>query len=214
MKKAILVTLLITFGAVTQLFSQATLVDKNKPNARIVLITDDSNSLSAANILQTFVERISGAKLPIITSSKDIKKNDVVIDNSNKEYTSGKECQITEDGFYLSSKDNVVRIMSGKGNGVIYGVVTLLENYMGVDYFGDNEYNFTKQETINIPLIDKVDIPAFRYRQTQSYATRTDSLYKLWYRIDEPSEEFANTYWVHTFDKLLQIGRASCRERV
>ena len=135
MTKAILVTLLITFGAVTQLFSQATLVDKNKPNARIVLITDDSNSLSAANILQTFVERISGAKLPIITSSKEIKKNDVVIDNSNKEYTSGKESQIREDGFYLSSKDNVVRIMSGKGNGVIYGVVTLLEDYMGVDYF-------------------------------------------------------------------------------
>ena len=81
MKKTILVTLLIAFGAVTQLFSQTTLVDKNKPNARIVLITDDANSQSAASILQTFVERISGAKLPIITSSKVIKKNDIVIDN-------------------------------------------------------------------------------------------------------------------------------------
>ena len=107
MKKTILVTLLIAFGAVTQLFSQTTLVDKNKSKARIVLITDDANSQSAANILQTFVERISGVKLPIITPSKVIKKYDIVIDNSNKEYTSGKESQITEDGFYLDRKSVV-----------------------------------------------------------------------------------------------------------
>ncbi len=203
MKKISLFALLLLFGVVNNLFSQTTLVDKNKSSARIVLITDDANSQSAANILQTFVERISGAKLPIITPTKVIKKNDVVIDNSNKEYSSGKESQVTEDGFYISSKDNILKIVSGKGKGVIYGVVTLLEEYLGVDYFGDNEYSFKKQETINIPFIDKVDNPAFRYRQTQSYATRTDSLYKLWFRIDEPSEEFANSYWVHTFDRLL-----------
>ncbi len=52
-------------------------------------------------------------------------------------------------------------------------------------------------------MINKIDNPAFRYRQTQCYAIRTDSVYKWWNRLEEPSEVFAAGYWVHTFDKLL-----------
>ena len=52
-------------------------------------------------------------------------------------------------------------------------------------------------------MINKVENPAFRYRQTQCYAIRTDSIYKWWNRLEEPNEVFAAGYWVHTFDKLL-----------
>ena len=109
---------------------------------------------------------------------------------------------VTEDGFSLSTKDGILRI-SGTGNGTVYGVVTLLEQYLGVDYWGENEYSFRPSRTIKLPLIDKIDNPAFRYRQTQCYAIRTDSIYKWWNRLEEPNEVFAAGYWVHTFDKLL-----------
>ncbi|MCZ4348189.1 hypothetical protein O4H55_19395, partial [Devosia neptuniae] len=90
----------------------------------------------------------------------------------------------------------ILKISGGNDNGVVYGVVTLLEQYLGVDYWGENEYSFTPRKTITLPLIDKIDNPAFRYRQSQCYATR-DSLYKWWHRLEEPSEVFAATYWVH-----------------
>ena len=86
---------------------------------------------------------------------------------------------MTEDGFSLSTKDGILRI-SGSGNGTVYGVVTLLEQYLGGDYWGENEYSFNPAKTIELPLIDKIDNPAFRYRQTQCYAIRTDSIYKWW----------------------------------
>ena len=70
-------------------------------------------------------------------------------------------------------------------------------------YWGENEYSFNPAKTIELPLIDKIDNPAFRYRQTQCYAIRTDSIYKWWNRLEEPNEVFAAGYWVHTFDKLL-----------
>ena len=203
MKKSILFIVLLLSGISTQMISQTVLVKNNKPTSRILLAVDDDDSKTAAYILQTFIERISGAKLPISTSAAAAKKNDIIIDNSQKNHPSINGVSITEDGFYISSKENILRIVAGEGRGAIYGVVTLLEDYFGVDYFGENEYAYEKQHTLSIPLIDKIDNPAFHYRQTQSYAMRTDSLYKLWHRIEEPREVFANSYWVHTFDKLL-----------
>ncbi|SMO64342.1 Glycosyl hydrolase family 20, domain 2 [Saccharicrinis carchari] len=203
MKKNILFVVLLLLGISTQVISQALLVKNNKANSRILLTVDDNDSKTAAHILQTFVEKMSGAKLPILTSFAEIKKNDVVIDNTQKNLPSLLGKSIKEDGFYLSSKDNTVQVVGGEGRGVIYAVVTLLENYFGIDYFGEHEYTFEKQPTLEVPLIHKIDNPAFRYRQTQSYAMRNDSLYKLWHRIEVPSEVFAESYWVHTFDKLL-----------
>ena len=34
-----------------------------------------------------------------------------------------------------------------------------------MDYWGENEYSFNPAKTIELPLIDKIDNPAFRYRQ-------------------------------------------------
>ena len=95
--------------------------------------------------------------------------------------------EVTEDGFSISTQDGILKI-SGKENGVVYGVVTLLEQYLGIDYWGENEYSLTPSKTVNLPLINKVENPGFRYRQTQCYAIHTDSIYKWWNRLEEPNE--------------------------
>ncbi|MDO5664763.1 MAG: DUF4838 domain-containing protein [Bacteroidia bacterium] len=178
------------------LCAQITLTDNNRSTASIV-INDNSVNYTAATLLQTFIYRISGAEIPIKKDGK-VKKGDIFITNENLS-------ELKKDGFLLSTKDGVLRIVSlpNEGKGSIYGVVTLLEKYLGISYFGENEYSLTKQSNIVIPLIHFVDNPAFRYRQTQCYATKTDSIYKLWNRLEEPGEIFAANYWVHTFDKLL-----------
>lgn len=178
-----------------QLRAQISLVKKGKPTARIILSDDTPAERTAANLLQNFIQKISGSSLPI-HCNQTAKKGDVLI-SSHQELPS-----VTSDGFSLSTQHGILKISSGNDNGVVYGVVTLLEQYLGVDYWGENEYSFTPRKTITLPLIDKIDNPAFRYRQSQCYATR-DSLYKWWHRLEEPSEVFAATYWVHTFDKLL-----------
>ncbi|MEG0647321.1 MAG: DUF4838 domain-containing protein [Bacteroides sp.] len=178
-----------------QLRAQITLVKKGKPTARIILSDDAPAERTAANLLQNFIQKISGSSLPIYCNQA-AKKGDVLI-SSHQELPS-----VTPDGFLLSTQHGILKISSSNDNGVVYGVVTLLEQYLGVDYWGENEYSFTPRKTITLPLIDKIDNPAFRYRQSQCYATR-DSLYKWWHRLEEPSEVFAATYWVHTFDKLL-----------
>jgi len=52
---------------------------------------------------------------------QNAKKGDIIISSKTP-------AGVTEDGFSLSTKDGILRI-SGSGNGTVYGVVTLLEQY-------------------------------------------------------------------------------------
>lgn len=180
---------------VGNIYSQMAFVKNGKSVTRIVVAEGSEVNQQAATLLQDFVQRISGVSLPTIDNGS-IKKGDIVIGQGD---VSG----LTEDGFRLSTADGILRITSGGDKGAIYGVVTLLEDYLGVAYYTSNTYTLTPRKTVNIPNLERAENPAFRYRQTQSYAVREDPIYKMWFRIEEPKEVFAGNLWVHTFDKIL-----------
>ncbi|MBS1914655.1 MAG: DUF4838 domain-containing protein [Bacteroidetes bacterium] len=190
---------LLTVFLSSYVHAQMLIVKNGLPASRIIIVNDHPEEKTAALLLQSFIEKISGAKLPVVNKISVNKNGDILINNSDD----NKSGLLKEGGFYLSCSNNMVGISSTAGKGVIYGVVTLLEKYLGVDYFSEFEYSFPKEKNIILPEIDMVDNPAFRYRQTQNYAIKTDSLYSLWFRLSEPNEEFAAGYWVHTFDRLL-----------
>lgn len=192
------------FGALS-VSAQVAPVVKGRPAGRIVVTTSAQADSVAARLLQDFLQRISGAELPVVageTLAKAPRKGDVLIGNglSNARFAGG---DLREDGFLLSTEDGLLRIVSGGDKGSIYGVVTLLERYLGVQYWGENEYTLTRSSDIRLPRLHVVENPAFRYRQSQFYGLRTDPVYRLWMRLEEPNDMFANGYWVHTFNKLL-----------
>ena len=193
MKKVI--ALAVMACAVMCASAAVTLVENGASRSRIILANNDDATRTAASLLQDFVGRISGAKLEI--SSAKPRKNDVVI---------GEKCSAGEDGFCISSEGDILRIKSGGDRGAAYGVVTLLEQYLGVNYYGFEEYDLTPMSTITLPQISRSETPAFRYRQTQSYCAQ-DPIYKLWYRLEEPNEVFISNMWVHTFNRILPSSR-------
>lgn len=176
-----------------------------RPAARIVVTTGEQADSTAAALLRDFVGRISGAELPLVdgrTLAKAPRKGDILIGNglSNSRFVTD---ELQEDGFLLSTDDGLLRIVSGGDKGSVYGVVTLLERYLGVQYWGENEYSLTPSKDIRLPKMRVVENPAFRYRQSQFYGLHTDPVYRLWMRLEEPADMFAGGYWVHTFDRLL-----------
>ena len=197
MKLSIILRFCLWFMGISVAFpslSQTMLVTNGNTSSRIILKENNQISWTAANLLQTFIQKVTSCKLPVVISQTP-RKGDILIGGQSP-------AEVTEDGFSISTQDGILKI-SGKENGVVYGVVTLLEQYLGIDYWGENEYSLTPSKTVNLPFINKVENPAFRYRQTQCYAIHTDSIYKWWNRLEEPNEVFAAGYWVHTFDKLL-----------
>lgn len=191
--------LLLLSGAMSvgaSAYAQVDLVKEGKSKSKIVLAEQTEVNRTAAAILQDVVQKISGCKLDIKQKGK-AGQGDILIGGSHSS-------ALTEDGYQLSTAGGKL-VITGKDNGPVYGVVSLLEDYLGVDYWGNGEYHLEKRADISLPSIEKTDNPAFRYRQTQNYALATDSLYKWWYRLEEPKEVFAANYWVHTFNRLLPV---------
>ncbi|MGL6022077.1 MAG: DUF4838 domain-containing protein [Chitinophagaceae bacterium] len=182
------------FFVVAISFAQITIVKEGKPISCILVNSQSRIDSQAAIVLQDFIQKISGAVLPI--RSNIFKKGDIVIGEGNID-------GLTEDGFRIANSNGILYISSGGDKGTIYGVVSLLEDYLGVSYYTAHTYTLPKQATITIPKLNRVENPAFKYRQTQCYAMKEDPLYKLWFRIEEPIEVFAGGLWVHTFDQIL-----------
>lgn len=180
------------------LAAQVSITREGKPVARIVLEERTEVNQQAAQLLQDFVERVSGATLPLVEKADEPRPNDIRI--------GGTTAEAGEDGFSLDTTEGLLRVQSGGDKGAIYGVVTLLEEYLGITYYAYEAYDLTPDPSIEIPRIRRVETPAFRYRQTQSYST-DDPIYKLWYRLEEPSDEFIDNMWVHTFDRILPASR-------
>lgn len=177
--------------------AQTVLTLKGKAVARIALLDDSDDTRKAAELLQDFVCRISDIQIPIANTGK---KNQPVI------YIGGTTDEATEDGFSIHTKGNSLEIKSGGGKGAVYGVVTLLEDYLGVKYYAKDYYTLTKKTDITLPQVHRAESPAFRYRQTQSYGCE-DPVYKLWFRLEEPKEVFIDNMWVHTFNRILPAKR-------
>lgn len=143
--------------------AQLSIVKDGKSQIRIIVDEKDSTDLKAANLIQDFVKRISGAEIAILGSDSKIKKGDILIGDFQLPIKNLDPSQIKEDGFLLSTQDGYVRIVGGKGKGTIYGAVTLLEDYLGVRYYAENLPKYTPSKNMVLPnTIHKIDNPSFR----------------------------------------------------
>lgn len=175
-------------------YAQIQIVNEGKSSSQIILSEPTKINYTAANILQDFIQKITDCKLEI-QEGGTISNGDIIIGNSL-------DPALTEDGFSLTSSENNI-IIKGKDKGPVYGVITLLEEYMGVNYWGNGEYQLERRKNITIPSFSRLENPAFTFRRTDNYALQTDTLYQWWYRLEKPEEIFAANYWTHSFFRLM-----------
>ena len=178
-------------------FGGTFIVKNGKPVGRI-LAADTKAEQDAAVLLQDFVTKLTGAEAQILPLSSKPKAGDVVI--CGQVDGSG----LTEDAFRVESSEGRTVIVSGGGNGSSYAVVSILEKYFGVRYYAADALYYDMKSTLSLPDgLSFSETPTFRYRQTQSYSLSADPLYKVWFRLEKPSDVFAGNLWVHTFNHIL-----------
>ena len=176
--------------------AQLTIVKNGKAKTEIAIVDDNSANNAAAKLLQDFISRITGAVLPLSPTTGN-GTHIIIGEQSSK---------VGEDGFEIVCEKGILHIKTGGDKGSIYGVVTLLEDVLGVKYYAKDFYTLDKRPTITIPALHRSESPAFRYRQTQSYGYE-DPIYKMWFRLEEPKELFIGNMWVHTFNRILPSKR-------
>ena len=200
MKK--LVIILITSLVSYTVFSQKiTLVDMGRSKCRIIIPNKPTIiETKAALVLQKYILQISGAKIRIMNDKKNPKSGEILVGNVNRpELKSIVLENFGTDGFIIRNSDKNLVIAGGSEKGVLYGVYTFLEKYLGCKKYTSTVSYIPPQKSIVLNSINDIQIPCFTFRRT-SYRDTRDPEFLDWHKLDDDSEW---GFWVHTFSRLL-----------
>jgi len=183
-----------------------TLVKKGIAKSKIIIPEKATIvEIQSAKVLQDYIQRISGATLPIEADSIWQQKGEVLIGNVNRpELKLVPKEQLGKDGLFIKSNASNLVITGGTGKGILYGVYTFLEKYLGCRKYSSAVTYVPKMKTIVVSSISDIELPAFSYRET-FYRDALDPEYQLWHKLDSHvgPDKSEWGYWVHTFGSLL-----------
>jgi hypothetical protein len=208
MKKLQLILISIFFVTAVQA-QQFTLVNNSKSKCRII-IPEKGNvaEIQAALVFQDYIKRISGAVLPILSDISKPENNEILIGKVNREeYRNVPVDKLEKDGLYILNTGKKLVIAGGTEKGVLYGVYTFLENYLGCRKYSSAVTYVPKQKTIILNPINEMQVPSFNYRDDFYPDVINNPEYLAWHKLDncfgkpDSGNEWGD--FVHTSDELL-----------
>ncbi len=183
-----------------------TLVENGQSRYRIVIAADAiASERYAAEELQRYIERISDARLPIVTDNESTTDYEIRLGASPL-------APRHPDGFTLLTDHRRLLIAGGRPRGTLYGVYALLEEKFGVRWFAPDCEVVPKQARLVVPSLDETQTPPLEYREVYwsemlhnaDFAAR-HRLNGANYRLTDKHGGRAAVYYpfVHSFDKLI-----------
>jgi len=148
--------------------ADVTIADQGKSQYRIILPAGAIPSESyAAEELQRYLEKISGAKLSIVTDAEKSAPREILLaDNAHlaKLRTKVDFAKLGPDGFVLRVDGKRLIIAGGRPRGTLNGVYTLLEEKLGVRWFTPELETVPKLDRVKLPKLNETKIPALENR--------------------------------------------------
>jgi hypothetical protein len=204
------------FAFSNRAWAAITLADKGGSRYRIVVAADAIPSERyAAGELQRYLERMSGAKLPVVTDIVPVASREILLgDNEHLRRLSPKTDfkSLGSDGFVLRTDRNRLIIAGGKPRGTLYGVYALLEEKLGVRWFTPEVEVVPNRDRVQLPKLNETQVPRLEYREVfwteimrdADFAAR-HRLNGNHYRLTEKHGGRAVVYFpfVHSFDMLI-----------
>ena len=198
-KITIVLVIMIAAKQVSANDNELRLVSNGISDYKIVIPAAHSvPEMEAANVLQYFVEAVSGAFLPIIEDSRPRGSFEVLIGNTNRLPLSIFK---NSDELAIRVDANTLIINGGKSKGVLYAAYRFAEQFLGCRKFAADVTYTPVMKSIELPspLFVK-DNPDFDYREVY-YPDSKDQSYLDWHRLTRLDDVWG--LWGHTFDKLV-----------
>ncbi len=181
----------------------------------VIVTEEDADECikTASKELQTYIEKISGAKLEIkeetevTVDDKMIILGETEIGQSIKKFNAE---EIKEDGFRLYSDGNHLLIFGQDSRGTLYGAYSLLEDYLGVRWFTPKLEKVPENEDVIIDAnMDVLDEPSFAIRRNSpsgaddAYRARKRINVSFWNEAEEYGGALTYVMWDVTLDRLV-----------
>lgn len=135
----------------------------------------DECIVTATTELQTYLEKISGAKLSIVTENNLPAESKAILVGETeleKDIVEIDRAAIKADGFRLYSDGDYFVIAGADSRGTLYGVYTFLEEYLGVRWFTPTLEVVPENEDVIIDsAIDRTVEPSFSVRRNDCAGT-------------------------------------------
>lgn len=154
----------------------------------------------SAKVLQDYIKRVSGRQLAIVNEGKATTAHSIYLGHTRKEgiLVPGK---LPMESWKLQAMGGDIVICGGSGKGLIYGVYTFIEKYIGCRKVADVPAILPKEKSISIPADLKEDgRPGFIYRES-FYPAARDPEYLEWNRLQQFEDLWG--IWGHSYDKLV-----------
>lgn len=122
----------------------------------------------AASELQTFVFRITGATIPIVTDRLPAGPHDIVLAPGARYrglFPAADLRNLGEEGYIIRFSGDELLIAGGGDRGVLYGVYDILERF-GCRWFTPEVDRIPRTDHLVLPPLDVVKKPVFEYRDT------------------------------------------------
>jgi len=168
------------------------LVDSGESNYSIVIPSNpNKQERRAAVLFHDYVRQVSGCNLPIVHHIEDGSSGIFIKEKGN----------ITYDGYRIrTDKNGSIYIDGGKSKGCIYGVITILDKYVGCHLYTPDFKIIPKNKDIRLPYIELADSSVNENRMihlaTKEFSQDQDLL--DWHRISV-DYNFAH----HTFNSFV-----------
>ncbi|WP_293879726.1 DUF4838 domain-containing protein [Sphingobacterium sp. UBA1498] len=155
----------------------------------------------AAQVLQDYVKRITGAELAILSSPSGTKKHVVYIGNTFYQEAMGKKVVLGREGFEIIVREGQIYLTGGSGKGLLYGVYELIEKQFGARKYDQGPAWVPKRSNLSLPLnFHFCYEPPLRYRESY-YPASADGEYLDWHHLHRFEDLWG--LWGHSFFKII-----------
>ena len=152
---------------------QLQLADNGRSEYRIVVAQEPPPSTRyAAEELQRFLEKITGAKLPIVTDAEAAQQREILVGRSSRLTGLGIPIDLPslgKEGYVLRTVGSRLVIAGGEPRGTLYGVYDLLDDHLGCRWFTPQIERIPKTRQLMLPPLDERKTPVFEYRETYTW---------------------------------------------
>lgn len=136
---------------------------------RIVIpATPVSSTRYAAEELQCYLEKITGAKLAIVADSEAAVPQEIVVGRSRRLESLGASIDVAglgQEGFVVKTVGTRLVIVGGEPRGTLYGVYELLEGQLGCRWFTPELERIPRVARLALPQLDLRKVPVLEYRE-------------------------------------------------